>query len=223
MEKFCGQCGNGIKEGAKFCGKCGARTEEGAASAIPPVAQPAVKQNAGKLAQGLGKKPSLKTVQILSGICGVAVILLLGSIMASLFLGGYKKPIKLFVKGINSMDESALERAFYYEDWAEGWIDELERQEEAVGLEDLKIHIQIKEAKKIKASRLERVVGKYRNSKHDLTDVKSGYWVRTEFTAEGETDSGELRLSERRKFLIIKEDEEWKILYFETGDEGDIF
>lgn len=218
MPKFCGQCGNGLKEEAKFCGKCGARIEaEESAVEIPRVESPKTMDT--PIIEVLKKKPSLKTIQILSAVCGLTVILLLGSIASSLFFAGYKKPIQLFEKGVNRRSEDALEKAFYYEEWGEKLLETLETKEEEEGLDKFRIHIKIKDSTRIQSSRIEDTLDAFGMSNKVIDDVKKAYWVNAKFTVEGEGEKGELRLSEKTTFLVIHLDGEWKILSFDGLDE----
>ncbi len=109
MSKFCGHCGSTLADNATFCPNCGApATDQAAPQQInqPVFQQPAVGGGAAAKT-GLSKNAKLG---IIIACCAVAVGLIIWLIIA-LVGGGYEKPIKNYIKGLEKQDVSAYTEA----------------------------------------------------------------------------------------------------------------
>ncbi len=107
MSKFCGHCGSTLAENATFCPNCGAPATEQAAPQ-QQFSQPAFQQ------PGIGSMPVAKKglskgakLGIIIG-CGVVAVGLIIWLIIALVGGGYEKPIKNYIKGLENQDVSTF-------------------------------------------------------------------------------------------------------------------
>ena len=102
---FCKNCGTQLKEGAKFCPKCGTPVTPmpGAGQAGPGAGQP---PHQGPAAGKASKIPIFAIGAIV--ILVVAVILIFRACAG----GGYEKPIKNFMQGMEDLDADKMLSAF---------------------------------------------------------------------------------------------------------------
>ena len=110
MSKFCGHCGSTLADNATFCPNCGAPATDQAAPQQqfnqPAFQQPAV-GSMPVAKKGLSKNAKLG---IIIACCVVAVGLIIWLIIA-LLGGGYEKPIKNYIKGLENQDVATFTEA----------------------------------------------------------------------------------------------------------------
>ena len=107
MSKFCGHCGSSLADNATFCPNCGAPAVDQAApqqqfSQPQQFNQPAF---SGAPAMGAAKPGMSKGAKM--GIiiaCGAVALGLIIWLIVSLVGGGYEKPIKNYVAGLENQD-----------------------------------------------------------------------------------------------------------------------
>lgn len=104
MSKFCGHCGSTLADNATFCPSCGAPVTDQAAPQ-PQFNQPLYQQGMpamGAAAPKAGMSKGAK-IGIFCAIGAVALGLIIWLIIV-LVGGGYKKPIKDYIKGLENQD-----------------------------------------------------------------------------------------------------------------------
>lgn len=214
MGKFCSNCGNELAEDAKFCGGCGAAQTQQAQPQEAVNQQPAHETpvaNQGKKNQ----KP------LIIGAAAAAVTFFIAFILVIALLfsgGGYQKPIKNMIKGMEKKNYDTFVKAFPEE--TQEYFDELlERgnytksafmKERLADLEseygkNIKLSYKITDKTRIKdKDELERIENKY-----GLEDTpKAAYEVEVELTIKGSKDKD----TEDMDLVVAKIGGKWYIV-----------
>jgi predicted nucleic acid-binding Zn ribbon protein len=198
MSVYCANCGTENEDGAVFCGSCGAKMEQ---------------------VMGSGKPDKKKN--ILKALGAVVLVVVVVFLLSHLFQG-YRKPLNMFIKGLNNQDgEKVIEAAYRGTDAEDDVLDEVDTyedyimsfmtnvinnqldEEDTVKLKDMKISYKVTE--KEKYSNIEKWQEDHNydfvseDTLYDRKDVSKVYELRVKITVKYES-----RKTEGEKTFTIK-------------------
>lgn len=207
-----------------FCSNCGKPLQDGEVCSCQYGGGIVAQNNKNNVGKGLA-------VMGAGLVAGVAVIVL---VFSSLFGGGYKKPVKDYVKALNHCDTKKLLSVMLPDDkikelkkemkdsiidWDalldkidESLEDNMEELEDDYG-KNVKISAEILDKKKIKGDELEEIQEEY----EDLYDaeVKKAYKLNVEMTIKGKKDK---ETNKSSLYVVKVKGDDWKIYDYNLSD-----
>ncbi len=233
MANFCAKCGAPLEEGANFCTECGTpvlkpeaapaqnteataeNTEAAAANTGTPGEAPA---RAGEDNASVTPGAGLNAEQMRRFIPALAVFVILLIIICVSGARGYRKPIKLFEKGVNKKSAGILEKAVFDETMnAEQWQWFLEDQlGKDAGFDSVKVKIKIDGKEKMDEDSFRTQFG-YMDSGY-LNEMEKPRHVDTKSTWTMEYNNKRLKFDVDMDFIVVKYKGDWKIIGLDLSD-----
>ncbi|MFA5658303.1 MAG: zinc ribbon domain-containing protein [Oscillospiraceae bacterium] len=212
MAKFCTSCGSQVPEEASNCPNCGAPTGS-TAPASPAAPSAPTATYAAPAPEGVSAKPAKGNIPTYIGIGVVAVIaIIVIALIASLFGGGYKKPIDNMIKGIEKQDADKFLSAYpeFLADQMDSYIDDDAMEEMYDMLEDeygknIKISYKVTDKDKLDKGDLEDYEDEIDDNYDEKVKVTAGYELEVEMKIKGKDDEDE----DENDFVILKIDGDW--------------
>ena len=202
MSKFCENCGAEMADDQVVCSNCGNGAE--AEKVAEPVAEE-VKANP----TTSNKSELIKKVGIIGGI--VAAVAIIVAIIVSLASGGWKKPIKNYVEGMNKCDSDKYLAA--YPDFLEmktsdSDLKDMKKNSEKEYGDNVKYSYKILKKEKITKDELKDVEEYIKNKYDKSVKVKKGFKVKVEYKMKGKDDFD----YQTTNVYVYKIDGKWKML-----------
>lgn len=203
MAKFCTSCGSQLADEANNCTNCGAPVRQPApAQEIPVINQQANPQPTTAAAPAPQGNPNTSKYIGMGAVAVLAIIII--ALIANLFSGSYKEPIKDFFKGLEKQDADRIIDAmpedifdssigFLYDD-AEEYIENVLF---AFIDDDIKISYDIKDKEKLDDDDIEELEDNLKESTGSKATIKKAYEVELEVTMKlnGEKDETKMTLT----------------------------
>jgi len=193
MSNFCTSCGAQVPDGAYACPGCGAIQAQNATPVNPTPTNTYVAP-APTPAQYNPSAPAQKSTSGIIGMVAVGIIaIIVIALIASIFGGGYKKPIKNLFEGIEKSDWKKFSSAFPEErfkkmekasdgdDYIEGITEMLE---DDYG-KNIKISFKIKDKEKLDKDDIEDLEDDYEDTYEEKIKIKK---LEVESTVKGKDD-----------------------------------
>ena len=211
---FCKNCGTPVPDGVSFCPQCGTPT------GMNPAGAAGGQKNT---AYGAKKRPYLAIGLI--AVLAVAAIILIVFLGRLIFGGGYKKPIKTFVQGMEEEDGEKILSAF-----SKKTVDELEDMsgldkrdfereyddfiqiftDEDLDGEDIKLKYKIEDSEKLNKDDIKDIRDELKDSlgvREDISAAREVDIVLTIYIDDEEEDKVDVSMD------VIKVDGKWYINY----------